>query len=92
MVTIVIKVFCLENCPHCDMIKNFFKENNISFKSIYADTAEGITELRVEGCFEIEMPVVFIITDDGIDIFTHNDMFPNGNLNKEVLQWMGSYQ
>jgi len=86
----MIRIFCLECCPHCEMVKKFFDEHDIKYETMLADTAEGITELRVGGCFEIEMPVVYIGTTNMF--FGNKDLFTDGELNTELLSWMGSYQ
>lgn len=90
----MIRIFCLECCPHCEVVKKFFDEHNIEYETMLADTAEGITELRVGGCFEIEMPVVYIGSISGnINMFFINkDLFTDGELNTELLFWMGSHQ
>jgi len=49
-------------------------------------SAEGITEMRVNGCFAIEMPVVMI--GDGDRFLEHADLFLNGEILPLALQTM----
>lgn len=53
-----IVVFSLPVCPKCELVKAALQEAGIVFGEMSMDTAEGITELRVNNCFAMEAPVV----------------------------------
>ena len=53
------------------MVKNQLREAGVEFSEMGMDTAEGITELRVNGCFAMEAPVV----KRGDKFFEDDDLF-----------------
>mgnify|MGYP001288008921 CR=1 FL=1 len=75
-------VYTLELCPHCVMLKNFLKKGGYSFFERDLSTAEALTELRVNGVFVNEAPVL----QRGDDFYTTADLFPTGTLDEQKLQ------
>jgi len=53
-------VYTLDCCPNCEKLKGALKNAGIEYTERNAQTAEAITEMRVNGCFAIEMPVLQI--------------------------------
>ncbi len=53
-----IIVFTLETCPRCEQIKSAMLDAGIEFEEMRMDSAEGVTELRINQCFATEAPVV----------------------------------
>ena len=53
-----IIVFTLEDCPRCEQVKNALLDAGLEFEEMRIDSAEGITELRINQCFAVEAPVV----------------------------------
>lgn len=53
-----IVVFTLPVCPTCERVKAALTDAGIAYAEMGMDTADGITELRVNGCFAMEAPVV----------------------------------
>ena len=53
-----VLVFTLECCPNCMILKETLDAKGIEYRTMSAETAQGITEMRVDGCFAIEMPVL----------------------------------
>ena len=51
-------VYTLEKCPHCVMLKNSLKKGGYTFSERDLSTAEALTELRVNGVFVNEAPVL----------------------------------
>lgn len=82
----MITIFTLEVCPNCEILKQTLDSNNVKYKKLDAMSAEGITEMRVNGCFAIEMPVVMI--GDGDRFLEHADLFLNGEILPLALQTM----
>ena len=74
-------VYSLELCPNCDKLKGFLKKTGHKYSERDLSSAESLTELRVNGVFVNEAPVLQI----GEDFFTSADLFPAGKLNEAHL-------
>ena len=74
-------VYTLELCPNCDLLKGFLKKNGIAYSERDLSSAESLTELRVNGVFVNEAPVLQI----GEDFFTSADLFPTGKLDEKHI-------
>ena len=72
-------MYTLEHCPNCDLLKGFLKKNGHKYSERDLSTAESLTELRVNGVFVNEAPVL----QEGDDFFTSADMFPTGKLDEK---------
>lgn len=75
-------VYSLENCPHCELLKEFLKKSGYPFVERDLSTAESLTELRVNGVFVNEAPVL----QRNDDFYTSDDLFPGGKLNGDQVQ------
>jgi glutaredoxin len=69
-------VYTLEFCPNCDLLKGFLKTGGYAFTERDLSTAESLTELRMNGVFVSEAPVLQV----NEDFFTSADIFPSGKL------------
>ena len=69
-------VYTLEHCPNCEILKGFLKKSRYPFSERDLSTAESLTELRVNGVFVSEAPVL----QRGTDFYTSADLFPSGKL------------
>lgn len=78
----MIKIFTLPCCPRCDIVKNYLKDRGIDYTEIEMDSAEGITDLRLAGCFAMEGPVLMHNDDEFLEGTT---MFPDGNFNCYIV-------
>ncbi|MGD0534488.1 MAG: glutaredoxin domain-containing protein [Methanoregula sp.] len=74
-------VYTLDTCPHCVMLKNSLKKGGFKFSERDLSTAEALTELRVNGVFVNEAPVL----QRGDDFYTTADLFPGGLLDDKKL-------
>ena len=74
-------VYTLEHCPNCELLKGFLKKDGYKYSERDLSTAESLTELRVNGVFVNEAPVL----QNGSDFFTSADLFPAGKLDHEHL-------
>jgi hypothetical protein len=72
-------VYTLEHCPNCDLLKGFLKKNGHKYSERDLSTAESLTELRVNGVFVNEAPVL----QNGEDFYTSADLFPTGKLDEK---------
>ena len=53
-----LTLYIMENCPNCLQIKSKLLACGYEFDIQPMDTAESITEMRVNGCFAMEAPVL----------------------------------
>ncbi len=74
-------VYTLEHCPNCDILKGFLKKGGYKFIEHDLSTAESLTELRMNGIFVNEAPVL----QKSSDFYTSADIFPHGELDAEHL-------
>ncbi|MFA6226153.1 MAG: glutaredoxin family protein [Methanoregula sp.] len=69
-------VYTLEFCPNCDLLKGFLKKGGYAFTERDLSTAESLTELRLNGVFVSEAPVL----QKNEDFYTSADLFPSSKL------------
>ncbi len=53
-----ITVYSLDLCPNCEILKEFLREKGLSFSERDLSTAEALAELRINGVFVREAPVL----------------------------------
>jgi glutaredoxin len=75
-------VYTLESCPHCENLKDFLKKGGYAFSERDMSTAESLTELRINGVFTNEAPVL----QKNEDFYTCTDLFPGGMLDSEQIR------
>jgi len=51
-------VYCLDNCPHCEEVKEKLDALGYDYEVRDMQSAESITEMRFNGCFAMEAPVL----------------------------------
>lgn len=64
-----INVYTLENCPNCELLKEYLDAAGIGYTIRNMMEAEALTELRINGIFVREAPVLqvgttFLISKD----------------------------
>jgi len=74
-------VYTLEHCPNCELLKTYLKDGGYQFAERDLSSAESLTELRVNGVFVSEAPVL----QKSEDFFTSADLFPAGKLDGEHI-------
>jgi glutaredoxin len=74
-------VYTLEHCPNCDLLKGFLKKKGLRYSERDLSSAESLTELRINGVFVNEAPVLQKVDD----FYTSADLFPAGKLDTEHL-------
>jgi glutaredoxin len=76
-----IIVYTLEYCPHCEELKAYLKKNDVFFSELDMSTAESLTELRLNGIFVNEAPVI----QKESDFLTTDEIFSGGKLNSDCI-------
>ncbi|MDD1659942.1 MAG: glutaredoxin family protein [Methanomicrobiales archaeon] len=74
-------LYTLENCPNCEMLKEYLKKKGIPFTEQDMASADSLTDLRVNGVFVMEAPVL----RGGDTFLTSEDLFPRGKLQEGAL-------
>lgn len=79
--TTSVIVYTLEDCPNCEQLKEYLTRNNIPFVEEDMASAAALTELRVNGVFAREAPVlrkssVFLVS---------RQLFALGNVKADVV-------
>lgn len=80
--TSLLTVYSLENCPNCELLKDFLQEKGILFQEENMAAAAPLTELRIHGVFVREAPVLRI----GEVFLTSADLFRNGQVCEDIIQ------
>jgi len=75
-------VYSATMCGHCLKLKEFLASNNIQFEEKNIGTAESLTELRVNGCFSIQAPILRI----GDRFLNDKELFEGEDLRSEVVR------
>jgi glutaredoxin len=77
-------VYSLEFCPNCDILKEYLKNMKISYTERDLSSAESLTELRINGVFVQEAPVL----QRGSMFLTSAELFQAGSLRKDQVRKM----
>jgi len=75
-------IYTLSVCPNCVLLKAALKELGIEFVEKDMQSAESITDMRVEGYFGFSAPVLCI---DGDRFYDTDNLFVDGKPNKDLL-------
>ena len=75
-------VYTLENCPNCEILKKGLTQNNITYHECDMASVESLTEMRMNGIFVREAPVLQL----GTKFFTSGDLFHEGRIKEEVIK------
>ncbi len=75
-------VYTLEFCPRCEILKEYLRGRNIAFRVEDLSSAESMTELRINGVFVKEAPVL----QKGRTFLTSEDLFSGDTVIDEKMQ------
>ena len=75
-------MYTLENCPNCEMLKGYLHSHRIMYTERDMSSAESLTELRVNGCFAMEAPVL----RQGDTFLTTMDLFSAGKVREDSVE------
>lgn len=75
-------VYTLDFCPRCEVLKEFLASRNIEYRIADMSSAASLTELRVNGVFVQEAPVL----QRGKKFLTVKELFdPSGSVNENLI-------
>lgn len=80
-----IAVYSTEVCPKCQRLKAFMESLGISFKKLNMETPEALTELRFNGIYVLEAPVLQI----NDTFYTTKKLFQGNELKEEIKALLG---
>jgi arsenate reductase-like glutaredoxin family protein len=80
-------VYSKEKNPRCEELKHALKEEGIAYQEIDIRKPEAISELRKNGCFALEPPVLQVVQDKRSRwFFKNDDLFWDGRLIRETIK------
>lgn len=74
-------VYTLEFCPNCEILKEFLASRSVPFAECDMTSAEALTELRMNGVFVQEAPVL----QKGDAFYTSSDLFSGGVFQEHLV-------
>lgn len=74
-------VYTLELCPNCEILKEFLASRGVPFVECDMASTEALTELRMNGIFVREAPVL----QKGEAFYTSADLFTGGTFQKDLV-------
>ena len=74
-------VYRLEFCPNCELLKAYLNERGVAFAAEDMSSAAALTELRVNGVFASEAPVL----RKGDTFLTSAELFSGGNVDRAAV-------
>ena len=77
-----ITIYTLEYCPNCETLKEYLTTEGIACEEKDMSCAESLTELRINGIFVSEAPVL----QAGSAFLVSQDLFSAGTLNEERVR------
>jgi glutaredoxin len=77
-----LTIYTLELCPNCELLKEYLRGHGIPFLERDMSTAESLTELRINGIFVSEAPVL----QNGDDFLTSQDLFSRGTVREDSVR------
>ncbi len=75
-----IIVYSLEVCPNCEILKNYLQIKGVDYAERSLDDPEALTDLRMNGVFVMEAPVLQI----GEEYLTSKELFKDGEVQNSV--------
>ena len=76
-----INVYTLENCPNCELLKEYLDSVGVQYDVRDMMSAEALTELRINGVFVREAPVFQV----GKRFLTSKDLFDANGVKEDVV-------
>jgi glutaredoxin len=72
-------IYTLDCCPNCELLKSYLKQGGVAFAEEDMSSAESLTELRLNGVFVSEGPVL----RKNETFLTTHDLFSAGKVNAQ---------
>jgi glutaredoxin len=76
-----IIIYTLENCPNCELLKDYLREKGAAFDLRDMQDPAALTELRINAVFVREAPVL----QKGKTFLTSADLFAKGAVKEDAL-------
>jgi Glutaredoxin and related proteins len=76
----MLTIYTTDVCPKCKRLKDFLQDQGISFQVIDMQSPEGQTELKFNGVFTLEAPVMQIQDK----FYTSRQLFKGNELSQET--------
>jgi glutaredoxin len=76
-----LTIYTLELCPNCELLKEYLTGHTIPYEERDMSTAESLTELRINGIFVSEAPVL----QKGDNFLTSPDLFFGGHVREDKV-------
>ncbi|KAF1078890.1 glutaredoxin domain-containing protein [Methanogenium sp. MK-MG] len=76
-----INVYTLENCPNCELLKEYLNAAGMPYTILNMMDAEALTELRINNVFVREAPVLQV----GTTFLTSKDLFGAEGVRETVV-------
>ncbi len=76
-----LTIYTLELCPNCELLKEYLTGRMVPFQERDMSTAESMTELRINGIFVSEAPVL----QNGDHFLTSIELFSGGNVREDSV-------
>lgn len=77
-----IRVYTSKMCQNCKKVKEFLAADGEAYEEVNITTAEALTELRMNGVFTLDTPVVQV----GSTFITPHELFDGDELRKERVK------
>jgi len=74
-------VYTLDFCPNCEILKEFLASRGAHFVECDMMSAEALTELRINGVFVQEAPVL----QKGDAFYTSAELFSGGAFQEDIV-------
>ncbi|NLZ30171.1 MAG: glutaredoxin family protein [Methanomicrobiales archaeon] len=74
-------IYTLDFCPNCEILKAFLASRDVPFIECDMTSAEALTELRMNGVFVQEAPVL----QRGDAFYTSSDLFPENAFQEDLV-------
>ncbi|MHC1588975.1 MAG: glutaredoxin family protein [Methermicoccaceae archaeon] len=76
-----VKVYTTSVCPRCKALKRFLSEQGVEFTEESLEIPATVAELRINGVFVMEAPVLQV----NDDYYTSEELFDDDGVNRESV-------
>ena len=74
-------IYTLEHCPNCELLKSYLDGIGVTYTEEDMSSAASLTELRVNGIFVEEAPVL----RNNLVFLTSRELFSAGKVRAEII-------
>lgn len=84
-VSVKLRIYTTETCPKCKQLKSKLKKQGLEFEEVDMQDSQWLAELRVNGIFTVDAPVLEIQTGNSQKFLTSDEMFDGMMVRDSVL-------